>query len=132
MTRRQFCPRGHDTFVVGRDSSYRCLECKREASAAARKAREDEASAARFAELKRQQAAADRRRKREHARMLKAGGDTAAEARWQELWDRSPGLCQWPLENGQPGACTRRTDDVYCARHNRRLEREIETEDPVQ
>jgi 5-methylcytosine-specific restriction endonuclease McrA len=43
--RRQFCPKGHDTFEVGRDSSYRCLVCKREAAAAARDVRRAEQEA---------------------------------------------------------------------------------------
>lgn len=48
--RRQFCPRGHDTFKVGRDSSYRCLRCKRESAAAARDARRAEEEEARRGE----------------------------------------------------------------------------------
>jgi HNH endonuclease len=44
--KRQFCPRGHDTFVIGRDSSYRCLRCKRESAAAAREIRRAEEEAA--------------------------------------------------------------------------------------
>lgn len=44
--RRQFCPKGHDTFECGRDSSYRCLRCKRESAAAARAVRTAEEEAA--------------------------------------------------------------------------------------
>jgi hypothetical protein len=130
--RRQFCPHGHDTFLVGRDSSYRCLECKRLDSWQARAARVAEAQAVRAAELKRNRAEAERRRKRERDRALAAGGDAAAEARWQELWSDTLGrtgygLCQWSLENGRPGACTRVVKEdgqVYCGVHNRQLERE--------
>jgi hypothetical protein len=107
--RRQYCPHGHDTFLVGRDSSYRCLECKRLDSWQARAARVAEAQAIRAAELKRTRAEAERRRKRERDRALAAGGDEAAEVRWQELWSQSlqrggPGLCQWPLEK-RPSRC---------------------------
>jgi hypothetical protein len=47
--KRQFCPKGHDTFEVGRDSSYRCLACKAESSRAARDARRAEQEAVRWA-----------------------------------------------------------------------------------
>ena len=57
---------------------------------------------------------------------LAAGGTIAREARWQELWeeaaDRGIGLCQLPQEDDRPGACTTRTEAVYCSPHNRRLE----------
>ena len=40
------------------------------------------------------------------------------------------GLCQWEDEDREGRylgpECTRRTDDVYCARHNRQLDRESE------
>lgn len=72
--RRQFCPKGHDTFVFGRDSSYRCLECKREDAAAARAAWKAQSEAERSAQLRRHYADLDRRRRRERARMIKAGG----------------------------------------------------------
>jgi len=51
--KRQFCPRGHDTWSltgVGRDSSYRCLQCKREDAKAAYVARKEQEEAARRAE----------------------------------------------------------------------------------
>ena len=127
--KKQFCPHGHDTFVVGRDSSYRCLECKRLDSWQARADRVVEAQAIRAAELKRHRAEAKRRRKRERDRALAAGGDTAAEARWQELWSDTLrrtgyGLCQWSLDNGRPGACMRlvkKDGQVYCREHNREV-----------
>jgi hypothetical protein len=131
--RRQFCPQGHDTFVVGRDSSYRCLECKRLDSQASRAAREASAQAARTAELVRGQAEADRRRAHERELALAAGGTVAREARWLELWDQTLegtgsryGLCQWPQSDDRPGGCMRRTQGVYCAKHNRQLERGTE------
>jgi hypothetical protein len=129
--RRQFCPKGHDTFVFGRDSSYRCLECKRLDSRAARAAREAAAQAERTAELERVNVENERRREREYERALKARGDVAAEARWQRLFVQTLddtgsrfGLCQWALSDGNPGACTNRTADVYCSRHNRSTQRE--------
>lgn len=47
--RRQFCPKGHDTFRVGRDASYGCLACKRESGKVARDRRRAEEQAARYA-----------------------------------------------------------------------------------
>jgi DNA-directed RNA polymerase subunit M/transcription elongation factor TFIIS len=147
--RRRFCPKGHDTFEVGRDSSYRCKRCKYEAKAATRKLatearrREAEAIAAERAAVAaaqekaarerepRREREAQRRREAEYQRALKVGGDVAAEARWERLYDETLdagryGLCQWALDNGQYGACTRRTAGVYCWRHNRQLDRESE------
>jgi hypothetical protein len=127
--RRQFCPRGHDTFVVGRDSSYRCKACKRESSNEARWAREAEAQAARHVELEARQAEAARRRKRERARILKAGGPAAKELLLHEAFSRSKrGLCQWAQENGHPGACMRPAQNVYCAKHNRVVDERNESE----
>jgi hypothetical protein len=68
--RRQFCVHGHDTFLEGRDSAYRCLKCKREAGAAAREARRAEERAARSAyQVELNEAArrwdAEKRRRRE-------------------------------------------------------------------
>jgi DNA-directed RNA polymerase subunit M/transcription elongation factor TFIIS len=148
--RRRFCPNGHDTFEVGRDSSYRCKRCKYEAKAVTRKRATDarrreaeaiaaeraavvaaEEKAAREQEARREREA-QRRREAEYRQALEAGGDTAAEARWERLSDElldSEGrydLCQWPLENGRYGACTRRTAGVYCWVHNRQLDRESE------
>jgi hypothetical protein len=132
--KRRYCPQGHDTFRFGRDSSYRCLECKRIDSKQSRAARYAEAQAIRSAEIKRVNAEAERQRKREYERAIAAGGDAAAEARWEKLWSDTLSrtrwsLCQWPLENDHPGACTRRTEDVYCYAHNRQLEREIAAAD---
>lgn len=145
--RRRFCLKGHDTFEVGRDSSYRCRRCKLDAKTASRKrateARRREADAiaaeratvvaaqekaAREQEARREQEA-QQRREAEYRRAIEAGGDIAAEARWERLYDETLdegryGLCQWALENGQNGACTRRTTDVYCWVHNRQLDRE--------
>ena len=76
---------------------------------------------------------AARRRERDYRRALAAGGDVAAEARWQRLYDETLdatgsryGLCQWDLDNGEPGACTRRMANVYCAKHSRQVERQAE------
>jgi hypothetical protein len=69
------------------------------------------------------------REEREYRRAIEVGGDIAAEATWQRLFDKTCeegrwSLCQWPLANGEPGACTQRTANVYCAKHNRQLDRE--------
>ena len=131
--RRQFCPRGHDTFLVGRDSSHRCLRCKREAMADARQARLDEEEAIRHAERAAIRAAEEELQKAERARILAAGGPAARELRWDERWVRTlqtteVSLCQWSQPNGRPGGCFQKTepdgDTVYCAKHNRQLERE--------
>jgi hypothetical protein len=72
-----------------------------------------------------------RREEREYQRAIEAGGDVAAEAKWQRLYvqtlDATQGrydLCQWALPSGLPGACTNRTANVYCAKHSRQLDRE--------
>ena len=68
---------------------------------------------------------------------IAAGGAFAANARWERLseetYDKHGGryeLCQWEDEdddgNYEGRRCTRRTADVYCWRHNRQLNREIE------
>jgi uncharacterized Zn finger protein (UPF0148 family) len=115
------CRRNHEYAVARRrwEERERRERPKREAEwQARRRAQEEEAT---------------RRREQEYQRAIQAGGDVAAEARWQRLYDETLdstgsryGLCQWALDNGQPGACTRRTADVYCATHNRQLEREAE------
>jgi hypothetical protein len=150
--RRRYCLRGHDTDVAGRDSSGRCLICKREAMWAARAPARDAAAAARaeraaareaelerlererIEERRRRQAEADRRREREYQRAIKAGGRAAAEARWWRASDETLeegryDLCQWEdeIDGEYTHTCFNRTRlDVYCAKHNRRVEREVE------
>jgi hypothetical protein len=154
--RRRFCPKGHDTFEVGRDSSYRCRRCKYEAKAATRKqaseARLLEAEAiateraavaaakeaAAQEEAKRLREEAERQDEAEYQRILDAGGAVAANARWERLYDETLdryggryGLCQWEDEDDSGEfagrRCTRRTTaDVYCWKHNRQLDRESE------
>src|SRR5262245_29266413 len=127
MTRpRQFCPRNHDTFRFGRDAGHRCLECRRE-DAEAILALEATEAAERDAERQRRWEEIDRQREQKYQRAIRAGGDTAATARWWRMseetllsTDSRFDLCQWPLSSGEPGACTRRTTDVFCARHSRR------------
>jgi hypothetical protein len=87
----------------------------------------------REAEWEEREAERLRRAERDYQRAIAAGGDLAAEAKWQRLYDETLdatgsrwGLCQWELANDQPGACTRRTGDVYCAKHSRQVEREAE------
>jgi hypothetical protein len=128
--RRQWCPRGHDTFLIGRDSSHRCLACKREAMYEARKAREAEEAAIRHAEREVMRAEEERLRKAERARIIAAGGPAAKELRWNERFRRTlqtteVSLCQWSQPNGRPGGCFQRTeldgDTVYCRKHNDEL-----------
>jgi hypothetical protein len=129
--RRQFCPKGHDTFVVGRDSSYRCKRCKLDAGNEARWAREREAADVRRAEMVRQQDEATKRRAAEKKRILKAGGVKAQSLMESE----SGGRCSWatgevqitadpPVLEGKPGICGRPYEHVgpYCRKHNRLLE----------
>jgi hypothetical protein len=119
MTRKkQFCPNGHDTFQVGRDLSHRCLQCKAE-DAAARAALEEQAVAEANAAFERRQRERDRRREQEHRRAIAAGGDIAAEARWQRLFDQTLDetggrfqLCQWALDDGNPARA--RTELLTC------------------
>ena len=150
--RRPYCLRGHDTHAAGRDSSGRCLICKREAMWAARAPAREAAAAARaeraaareaelerlererIEERRRRRAEADRRREREYQQAIKAGGRLAAEARWWWASDETLeagryGLCQWEDEiDGEfTHTCFNRTrSDVYCSTHNRQLERELE------
>jgi hypothetical protein len=120
--RRQYCPKGHDTFECGRDSSYRCLRCKRESGAAARRARRDAEMAVRDAERLRQE---------EEAAAADAVRDVVTNL--PRLMPREPverarrrgvafgvHLCEWPPD----GACDRRTYRIYCHRHMRQAERE--------
>jgi hypothetical protein len=128
--KRQFCPQGHETFQFGRDSSYRCLECKRLDSQNARAAREAEGAAIRHAEREAMRAEEARLRKAERARIIAAGGPDAKELRWNERFRRTlqtteVSLCQWSQSNGRPGGCFQRTeldgDTVYCRKHNEEL-----------
>jgi hypothetical protein len=91
----------------------------------------------REAERRAREEQAARRREREYRRAIAAGGAVAANARWERLYDETHdkyggryGLCQWEDEDGSGQFtgrnCTRRTADVYCAKHNRQLERESE------
>ncbi len=133
--KRQFCPQGHDCFLLGRDRSGRCLECKRLTAEARDRAIATE-EAAREAERQRRRDEFDRLRERKYRAAIRAGGDVALEARWwrldSETYDAYGGrysLCQWSTESGGLGGCfNRTTGDVYCAKHNRQLEREIERE----
>jgi hypothetical protein len=126
--RRQYCPLGHDTFLVGRDSSYRCLMCKRLAMAQARAARQAAEDAIRRAAWERRQAEADREREAERQRNLAAGGLVAREQRWQDAYSRREGdICQWQDDDGHH-LCMRKLDLdgdlVYCPKHCDQLERE--------
>jgi hypothetical protein len=148
--RRRYCLRGHDTDAVGRDSSGRCLICKREAMWAARTPAREAAAAARaqrqaareaelerlererIEERRRRQAEADRRREQEYQQAIKAGGRAAAEAKWWRASDETAlagryGLCQCEMDGEYTHVCfNRTTGDVYCSKHNRQLERELE------
>src|SRR5688572_21237108 len=124
--RRRFCPKGHDTFEVGRDSSCRCRKCKLDAKTATRKraseARRHEAEAiateraavaaaeeaAAQEEAKRNQEEAKRQTEAEYQSLLTVGGAATANARWERLYDEAYdkyggryGLCQWEDEVGR-------------------------------
>jgi hypothetical protein len=133
------CPKCHGPMPpparTGRPRIYCSNDC-RDGAAAIRQAERERRDRERYrAEQEALRRARDeeaaRRRDAEYQRALKVGGDVAAEARWERLYDESLdagryGLCQWALDNGQYGACTRRTTGVYCWKHNRQLERESE------
>ena len=137
--KKQFCPRGHDTFRFGRDAGHWCSECRRE-DAEARLAREAAAAAERRAAFERRRAEWEREHERKRRRNLKAGGDAAIYQRWEDAWsvacDKGYGLCQWedfdpddhrPREFPHRRQCFRRPEsdgDIYCRTHNRQLERE--------
>jgi hypothetical protein len=83
----------------------------------------------REAEWRAREKAREDKAEREYQRAIKAGGNVAAEARWQRLYDQVSdegrySLCQWDLPNGHPGACTNRTVEVFCAKQNREIEHE--------
>jgi hypothetical protein len=119
-------------FILGRDSSNRCIACKRVAMRDAYDRRVSEERAAdaaiREAEHRRERAAHELPQERAYQAALAAGGEIAANARWKRQFDESRhGLCQWAFDESLlPGACFRRPDGsyVYCARHNRQLDRE--------
>jgi hypothetical protein len=149
MTERRYCVRGHDTAIEGRDSSHRCLRCKREAGRAARWARiaedrgireaerhrqQEEEQAARDAESRRRQEEIDRRQEERYQAAIRRGGVDAAMARWdradRETLEKTGGrysLCQWePEVEGRSAGrtCFRRTTDVFCSPHDKQLKRE--------
>jgi hypothetical protein len=126
--RRQFCPKGHDTFVVGRDTSYRCLACKRESMAAARRARIDEAMAVERAAQKKRWAAADRAREAGRRRILRTGGQEALPLLQQEAWEDD--RCGWEMSLDPPAVCGRKISrkqaeigNPWCSKHDAELER---------
>jgi hypothetical protein len=129
--KRQFCPRGHGAFQGCRDASGRCVICKADA-AEAKAAAWDQAVAEANAEFERRQAETERRREEKYQEAIKRGGYDAAMARWNKAFDETNGpygLCQWEdkVDGESKGRmCYRRTTDVYCHVHNRRLEREVE------
>ena len=123
---------------TGRPALYCSITCRRwnEYAATRRKWEERERlerpkrQAEWEARRKAEEEEAARRRDEEYRRAIEAGGDVAAEARWERLsdeaLDKGYGLRQWALDNDRYGACTRRTTGVYCWRHNRQLDRESE------
>jgi hypothetical protein len=148
--RRRFCrPKNHDTTILGRDSSGRCLACKREAGRAARwlqiatdrglreaerHRKQEEEQTALEAESRRRQEELERRREARYQAAIGRGGVDAAMARWDRA-DREAlektggryGLCQWEdeVEGRYMGrVCYRRTADVYCRSHDRQLKLE--------
>ena len=128
--RRQFCPRGHDTAQCGRDSSYRCLQCKREAMASARAARVAEAAAAEWALRKKELDRMAKARERERRRILAAGGPAALELKQQEAFE--DGRCGWELSETEVCLRPGTTWGIWCRRHCRQLEREQEAKKAAQ
>ena len=121
--RRRYCPRRHDTFAVGRDSSHRCLACKRESMAAARAARAAEARAAESARYKAELDRMVKARERERRRILAAGGEAALELKQLEAHESE--RCGWELSETE--VCMRPAAGpwgVWCRMHCRQLERE--------
>jgi len=121
--------------LTGRPRSFCSAQCRRanEMVVVSRRREEMERREAerREAEWKTKEKAREDKAEREYQRAIKAGGDVAAEAKWQRLYDQVSDegrydLCQWALESGHPGACSNRTVEVFCAKHNRELERDIE------
>jgi hypothetical protein len=125
--KRRYCPQGHDTTIHGRDSSYRCLECKRLAAQESWAVRREQRLAQEQAEAATRQRQEDKRRERKEAaarrRILAAGGEAAIELLQYEAWEA--GLCGWEIG---PGAVCRRSASretfVWCRLHNRQLDRE--------
>ena len=136
MTRRDTCAYCGGPLpppaLTGRPRSFCSAQCRaaNEWVVVSRKREEMEQRERKRLEAEREKREAERLRRaeRDYQRAIKAGGDIAAEARWERLsdeeLDKGYGLCQWALDNGQNGACTRRTTGVYCWRHSRQLDRE--------
>ena len=117
-----------------------CSDGCRDRAAAIREAERDRRELERYqAEREARRKARDekraRREEREYQRAIAAGGAVAANARWERLYSETLaatgcryGLCQWEDEDGSGGylgrRCTRRTADVYCAKHSRVVDRE--------
>jgi hypothetical protein len=114
----------------GRPAVYCSLQCRRDAEYGRKLARTPPRTSLDVWRRQRadQEAEDARRAEQEYQKALKAGGDVAAEAKWWRLYSAESryGLCQWALPSGRLGACTNRTTGVFCAKHNREVERRIE------
>ena len=127
MTERlQFCPKGHGTFECGRDSSYRCLKCKREASAAARRVRRDAEIVIRDAERLRleEEAAASDAIRNIAATLPHLGPREQVERARRFGVEPGVHVCEWPPD----GACDRRTGMIFCGPHMRQAKRDAARE----
>lgn len=125
--RRRYCPRNHDTFAVGRDSSYRCLACKRESGAEARHARPAEERARQSDDIDRRLAEMQRQREIQRQRILDSGDSRAV----LDLLERErPGRDLWLAPERGPAEDLRRAGHarlgVYCGIRNRLVERRNE------
>jgi hypothetical protein len=121
--KRQFCPRGHDTFTIGRDSSGRCLRCKREDMATSRYVRLAEAMAAESARIRKEHEKRDRQREAERRRILEKGTPAQVlELKQMDAWEQD--RCGWELSETE--VCQRRGDPMnsWCTMHLRQLDRE--------
>ena len=109
--RRRYCLRNHDTFAVGRDSSYRCLACKRESGAAGRHAQQAEERARQSDDIDRRLAEMQRQREIERRRILDSGDSRAVLA----LLEREcPSRDLWlALSEDPPKICGRRATPAW-------------------
>ena len=144
-SRRYCAPKGHDVWQTGRDSSGRCLACKREAGRsrrylqiatergireAERARRQEEAQAEGHAAFTRQLAERELEQERKLLERIRRVGYDGQMAKWErasnEVIEKTGsrfGLCQWQDErpDGEflPRMCYRRTSSVYCHLHTR-------------
>src|SRR5262245_10215978 len=121
---RRYCLRGHDTAECGRDSSYRCLKCKREAGRAARAVRKQAETAIRdAARLRHEEEAAAAYAVANIAAILPHLGIREQVERARRLGvEIGVHVCEW--HDRQPDACDLRTHMIFCGPHMRQAKRD--------